>query len=311
MNDWVVAVSYDNTKTTIDGGLVTSGTIQVAGDNQSILAGMTGNGTTAASIRFWAGASFENRATAPFRVMQDGSVVMTKATVEGVIKAITGSIGGFAINQGRIGGENSYSSGEGLSLTDSNIRFRRERSGNKILVAMGDLNWLGYDNCLDIELTGDRYLMETAAFIKCEAGDDSLESWYRPRALDVRGNILNIGKTAMFSKGYAGQAYTDIITSWFMLTHKFHFTSCNSSLLAIDLPTKTQVDNATSNANVTFDLEIVCDRDMPNTIRVRSSTGAQIYNNDGGAQSHIDMARGDILILRYYNGGYMILSHRN
>ena len=60
-----------------------------------------------------------------------------------------------------------------------------------------------------------------------------------------------------------------------------------------------------------FDLEIVCDRDMPNTIRVRSSTGAQIYNNDGGAQSYIDMARGDILILRYYNGGYMILSHRN
>ena len=41
MNDWVVAVYYDNTKTTIDGGLVTSGTIQVAGDNNSILAGMT------------------------------------------------------------------------------------------------------------------------------------------------------------------------------------------------------------------------------------------------------------------------------
>ena len=74
---------------------------------------------------------------------------------------------------------------------------------------------------------------------------------------------------------------------------------------------KSQVDSVVSNANVTFDLEIVCDRDMPNTIRVRSSTGAQIYNNDGGAQSHIDMARGDILILRYYNGGYMILSHRN
>lgn len=311
VNDWVVAVNYDNTKTTIDGGLVTSGTIQVAGDNQSILAGMTGKGTTAASIRFWAGASFENRATAPFRVMQDGSVVMTKATIEGVIKAITGSIGGFAINQGRIGGENSYTSGSGLSLTDSNIRFRRERSGTKVLAAMGDLNWIGYDNCLDIELTGDRYLMETAAFIKCEAGDDSLEHWYQPKALDVRGNILNIGKTAMFSKGYAGQAYTDIIRTWFELTHKFHFTSCNSSLLAIDLPTKTQVDNATSNANVTFDLEIVCDRAMPNTIRVRSSTGAQIYNNDGGAHSYIDMEKGDILVLRYYNGGYMIIQHRN
>lgn len=96
VNDWVVAVYYDNTKTTIDGGIVTSGTIQVAGDNKSILAGMTGQGTAATSIRFWAGASFENRATAPYRVLQDGSVVMTKATVEGVIKAISGTIGSGA-----------------------------------------------------------------------------------------------------------------------------------------------------------------------------------------------------------------------
>lgn len=59
INDWVVAVDYDNTKTVIDGGIVTSGTIQVAGDNKSILAGITGQGTAANSIRFWAGASFE------------------------------------------------------------------------------------------------------------------------------------------------------------------------------------------------------------------------------------------------------------
>ena len=93
VNDWVIAVYYDNTKTTIDGGIVTSGTIQVAGSNASILAGITGNGTAASSIRFWAGASFENRATAPFRVQQDGSVYMSKATVEGVIKALSGTIG--------------------------------------------------------------------------------------------------------------------------------------------------------------------------------------------------------------------------
>lgn len=86
VNDWVIAVYYDNTKTTIDGGIVTSGTIQVAGDNNSILAGITGNGTAASSIRFWAGASFENRATAPFRVQQDGAVVMTNARIEGDVE---------------------------------------------------------------------------------------------------------------------------------------------------------------------------------------------------------------------------------
>lgn len=83
VNDWVLGVSYDNTKTTIDGGLVTSGTLQVAGDAASILAGITGKGTTADSVRFWAGDTFENRANAPFRVQQDGVVHMTKAIIEG------------------------------------------------------------------------------------------------------------------------------------------------------------------------------------------------------------------------------------
>ena len=77
-NDWAIAVYYDNTKTTIDGGLVTSGTIQVAGDEASILAGMTGNGTTADSVRFWAGTAFENRTTAPFRVLQSGDAILSK-----------------------------------------------------------------------------------------------------------------------------------------------------------------------------------------------------------------------------------------
>ena len=91
VNDWVLAVEYDNTKTVIDGGLVTSGTLQVAGDNKSILAGITGQGTTASSVRFWAGASFENRTTAPFQVLQDGTFKATKAYVEGEIHATKGT----------------------------------------------------------------------------------------------------------------------------------------------------------------------------------------------------------------------------
>ena len=142
VNDWVVAVYYDNTKTTIDGGLVTSGTIQVAGDNNYILAGMTGNGTAASSIRFWAGASFENRATAPFRVQQDGSVIMTKATVEGVVNAISGYIGGFKIQQGQIGygSSSEQDTTNGLALFRDFIRF----NNGKQRVLLGCLSSLGY-----------------------------------------------------------------------------------------------------------------------------------------------------------------------
>lgn len=82
-NDWDKKVGYDNTVTTINGGIVTSGTIQVAGDSTNILAGMTGAGNNADSVRFWAGAGYDNRNNAPFRVLQNGQVVMNKALIEG------------------------------------------------------------------------------------------------------------------------------------------------------------------------------------------------------------------------------------
>ena len=124
-NDWVEAVYYDNTQTTIDGGIVTAGTVQLAGSDASIKAGITGEGTADTSVRFWAGASKGNRATAPFRVLQDGSFVATKGTITGTINANAGSIGGFAIADGRIGvaASSGDTSGSGLALLSSFIKF--------------------------------------------------------------------------------------------------------------------------------------------------------------------------------------------
>lgn len=124
-NDWVEAVYYDNTKTTIDGGIVTAGTVQLAGNDQSIKAGITGEGTADTSVRFWAGASKSNRATAPYRVLQDGSFVATKGTITGTIYANAGTIGGFAIASGRIGVASSSgaTTGGGFSLYSSFIKF--------------------------------------------------------------------------------------------------------------------------------------------------------------------------------------------
>lgn len=93
-NDWVIAVYYDNTKTTIDGDIVTSGTVQLAGDDQSIKAGVTGEGTKDDSVRFWSGVSRENRATAPYRVLQDGTFYATKANIKGHIEAESGTFKG-------------------------------------------------------------------------------------------------------------------------------------------------------------------------------------------------------------------------
>lgn len=306
VNDWVIAVSYDNTKTTIDGGIVTSGTIQVAGDNQSILAGITGQGTAASSIRFWAGASFENRATAPYRVLQDGSFYATKANITGTINANAGSIGGFNISSGKIGygSTSEQDTTTGLALLRDFIRFY---NGNQ-RVLVGCLNSLGYPCNGLFELTGSMGTVLEVHHKHENTADEKMEYWYHPKALAVYGNQFNIGKVALFEKGYIGQAYTDILTSWIGITHKFHFTANTTSRLAVDLPTKTHVDASTSNAAVVFDLEIVCDRVMPNTVVLRSQTGGQMYDQNGNTVSTFDMTKGDSIKFRYYNGGWIIIN---
>lgn len=305
-NDWVVAVYYDNTQTTIDGGIVTSGTIQVAGDNKSILAGITGNGTASDSIRFWAGASFENRKTAPFRVMQDGSVVMSKAQVEGVINAISGSIGGFRIQQGQIGygGSDEQDTTNGLALFRDFIRF----NNGKQRVLLGCLSSLGYPFNGFLSLTDKMGTTLELHHDNPSTSDANNEHWYHPKALGVYGNQYNIGKVAAFENGYIGQAYTDIIELCFGITQKYHFTANTTKYLNVKLPTLAQVNKQTNNVPTIFDIEIVCDRNMGNRIRVSPQSGCTLYNNDGKSISGLDMERGDSLTLRYYNGGWMVVN---
>lgn len=309
INDWVVAVDYDNTKTVIDGGLVTSGTIQVAGDNKSILAGMTGQGTAANSIRFWAGASFENRATAPYRVMQDGSVVMTKATVEGVINAISGYIGGFRIQQGQIGygSSSEQDATRGLALLNNFIRFYN--GSQRTLV--GCLSSLGYPYNALFELSGG---MGTTVEIHRDGYSENNEVWYKPKALAVFGNQLINGKLAVFENGYIGEAYTDAIELHIYMTHSFMFTSIGSSYRNVRLPKLAPIWNEMG-GNRTFLLHIqIGYLGNGNRIKLSGVEGGYIIDNNanrpGGGYGYLDMARGDSLVLRAYGADYHIVQYR-
>lgn len=309
INDWVVAVDYDNTKTVIDGGLVTSGTIQVAGDNKSILAGMTGQGTAANSIRFWAGASFENRATAPFRVMQDGSVVMTKANVEGIINAISGYIGGFRIQQGQIGygSSSEQDTTRGLALLNNFIRFY---NGNQRTL-VGCLSSLGYPYNALFELSGG---MGTTVEIHRNGYNNNEESWYKPKALAVYGNQFINGKLAVFENGYIGEAYTDAIETHIYLTHSFMFTSIGSSYRNVRLPRLAPIWDSMG-GNRTFLLHIqIGYLGNGNRVKISGVEGGYIIDNNanrpGGGFGYLDMARGDSLVLRAYGADYHIVQYR-
>lgn len=119
VNDWAEATFYDNTQVTIDRGIITAGTVQLAnGNSQSIVAGITGgeneaaNETEARKVRIWAGASKANRFTAPYRVLQDGSFYATKANITGKITATSGSFTGTVnATSGKFKGEVEATSG--------------------------------------------------------------------------------------------------------------------------------------------------------------------------------------------------------
>lgn len=81
-----VGLDYGSLKTIIDGGLVSSGTIQVGQGNDgdyTVKAGITGEGTDETSVRMWAGATFANRNNAPFKVLQNGEMHASAGYIAG------------------------------------------------------------------------------------------------------------------------------------------------------------------------------------------------------------------------------------
>lgn len=70
--------------TVVEGGLVTAETIALGG--AEVKAGVTGGGESDEDVRFWAGVPYEQRAFAPFRVLQSGDVVMSSGMFGGFIQ---------------------------------------------------------------------------------------------------------------------------------------------------------------------------------------------------------------------------------
>lgn len=168
-NDWVLAVTYDNTKTVIDGGIVTSGTIQLAGSGGSILAGITGNGTAATSIRIWAGASYENRATAPFRVMQNGSVIMENAIVKGEAHINKGDVKNIELTDVRIHGSFTnafqngyYSLGDSGGISVSTLGL--QNNNNVVIPGTGGSRNTAFQIPFDLKYSGFRAIILNGRF---------------------------------------------------------------------------------------------------------------------------------------------------
>lgn len=259
-----------------------------------------------------------------WRLEGDGSGVLAggnitwdtqgNTSITGKITATSGSIGGFDIGDGRIGVTESIEMDgryQGLTILSSFIKYSSGEVwtgfGTNVFPASSGLSGL-----CRLEYSGNTYNSGIGLLVKFRPKDNN--SWYIQQAINYDGNIFGIGGKAEFEDTYIGAAYTDIIQSLFDRTHTFIFTDIGLEFMTIKLPSNTQIQNAVSSKDVTFEIRIIVAHNSGNRIRVRGVSGTPLLNNNcnyvNGDNGYLDMARGDTMILRYCQNHYYLVEYR-
>ena len=259
-----------------------------------------------------------------WRLEGDGSGVLAggnitwdtqgNTSITGEITATSGSIGGFDIGDGRIGVTESIEMDgryQGLTILSSFIKYSSGEVwtgfGTNVFPASSGLSGL-----CRLEYSGNTYNSGIGLLVKFRPKDNN--SWYIQQAINYDGNIFGIGGKAEFEDTYIGAAYTDIIQSLFDRTHTFIFTDIGLEFMTIKLPSNTQIQNAVSSKDVTFEIRIIVAHNSGNRIRVRGVSGTPLLDNDcnyvNGDNGYLDMARGDTMILRYCQNHYYLVEYR-
>lgn len=259
-----------------------------------------------------------------WRLEGDGSGVLAggnitwdtqgNTSITGKITATSGSIGGFDIGDGRIGVTESIEMDgryQGLTILSSFIKYSSGEVwtgfGTNVFPASSGLSGL-----CRLEYSGNTYNSGIGLLVKFRPKDNN--SWYIQQAINYDGNIFGIGGKAEFEDTYIGAAYTDIIQSLFDRTHTFIFTDIGLEFMTIELPSNTQIQNAVSSKDITFEIRIIVAHNSGYRIRVRGVSGTPLLDNDcnyvNGDNGYLDMARGDTMILRYCQNHYYLVEYR-
>ena len=302
--------------TLIDGNVVATGTM-IVGNTMGTQAGISGVGIADNDIRFWAGSNYKDRSKAPFYVLQDGSIYASK-----------GQIGHFIVESA----DKTSLRANDLQIESGGLirsRGRADNSRNTIVLIneKGTLNEpVGTRPAVRIDSAGFNPTSHTGLHVSSiggrynagivvessGAGDNS----YNSVAIDVRsGYILTSEKTAFLMKGkaifeetYVGTAYFNTISLNIAKSHTYIFV--NVASIIVYLPNRSEIERATGKTNTTFELQILLAHTATQNIRISSQAGGVLLNNSGNPMNDLNFGRGNALILRYYDGYYYIMSHR-
>ena len=300
-------------KNTITTGALTVG--NVSGGN----AGINGAGLDGKSIRFFAGKPYKLKEQAPFRVDDNGELWATNAHISGEIEATSGQIGQFYINTDKNDNKGQLFSGDnntgGNAINYSGIFLKNLVEQTEIHLSSSPIITQNGKGFLDINYKGDGHNTIGSNITVRPRTDNEFQKHSLAQKID--GNIFTIGQRAVFDDGYIGLAESYAIINNIRHTHTFIFTSVASNMHTIYLPNHSQIIQITGKSNVTFELVIVMSIHVEGrSVRIQGVNGGALLDNNGNWHAgnnfgYMDMGKGDILKLRYYNSHYYMTGHRN
>lgn len=299
-------------KNTITTGALTVG--NVSGGN----AGINGSGLDGKSIRFFAGKPYSQKEQAPFRVDDNGELWATNAHISGQVNATSGQIGQFYINteenekRGRIYAGSSDTSE--IEIGNRGIIVDSSSSFDGLFASFGDFNAaVGVNTYIaqKIEYTGRSY-NRIGSYIKIRPNHISSDN---ALAQLIDGNISSIGKRAIYDDGYIGVADLNTIVDNIKYTHMFVFTGVTTDFRTVYLPNAQQINQIVGVNNASFELTIIMSIHVEGrSVRIQGVNGGALLDNNGNWHAgnnygYMDMGKGDVLKLRYYNSHYYITGH--
>lgn len=298
-------------KNTITTGALTVG--NTLGGN----AGINGAGLDGKSIRFFAGKPYSQKEQAPFRVDDNGELWATNAHISGEIEANSGKIGQFYINTDKNDNKGQLFSGDnntgGNSINYSGIFLKNLNEQTEIHISSSPIIAQNRRGFLDINYKGENHNTIGSNITVRPRTDNEFQKHSIAQKID--GNIFTIGQRAIFDDGYIGLAESYAIINNIRHTHTYMFTSVASDMHTIYLPNHSQIIQIAGKSNVTFELVIVMSIHVEGkSIRVQGVNGGALLDNNGNWHAgnnygYMDMGKGDVLKLRYYNGHYYITGH--
>ncbi|HFA9657198.1 TPA: phage tail protein [Neisseria gonorrhoeae] len=322
-------------KNTITTGALTVG--NTLGGN----AGINGAGLAGNSIRFFAGKPYSQKEQAPFRVDDNGELWATNAHISGNIDAKTGQIGDLTLSGGLYSSNWDRKKNKvdgGVFFSGSGVLYRDD--SKKVKASFGSIagSIFGvnsamfkiekeavkkseYDKRYNIEyFTGQTILVPP---YPNEEVDVSFK-YLNDRAQFIYGDTFNFGASAKFDYVYSGLAYANIIELWLGVTNTFIFTDVPSDMNTVRLPSATIINEilnklgvenvSRDNLGFSFEITIIVAHSVNHKrIKIQGTTSGFLVDNNGGWMNGVDngyleISRGDVVKLRYYNPNYYITS---